>query len=76
MTTLPTTTPMRLPRPAGTGPLALGGPGQPGLAQSNASPMNGADVWRVERPYDGFLKSSWSTRLTGRFVGTTITSSL
>ncbi len=21
----------------------------------------GADVWRVERPYDGFLKSSWST---------------
>ena len=49
MTTLPTTTPMRLPRPAGAGPLALGGPGQPGFAQSNASPMNGADVWRVIR---------------------------
>src|SRR5688500_7601741 len=49
MTTLPTTTPMRLPRPAGATPLAL----PPGLggaqASANAFQMNGADVWRVIR---------------------------
>jgi len=48
MTTLPTTTPMRLPRPVPQQtPLALGGPvaAQPG----GGFQMTGADVWRVIR---------------------------
>src|SRR5687768_10510237 len=48
MTTLPTTTPMRLPRPAGATPLAM--PASMGGQQAaNAFQMNGADVWRVIR---------------------------
>ena len=31
----------------------------------------GADIWRVERPYDGFLKSSWSTPAIWRTPGRT-----
>ncbi|MEO6436028.1 MAG: polysaccharide biosynthesis tyrosine autokinase [Tepidisphaeraceae bacterium] len=46
MTTLPTTTPMRLPRPAGPAPLALGAPPQ---GAPTSFQMNGADVWRVIR---------------------------
>ena len=48
MTTVPTTTPMRLPRPVPQQtPLALGGPvaAQPG----GGFQMTGADVWRVIR---------------------------
>src|SRR5215213_7531707 len=47
MTTLPTTTPMRLPRPVAQAPLALPGPAhvQPG----SGFQMTGADVWRVIR---------------------------
>ncbi|MEA2707718.1 MAG: polysaccharide biosynthesis transport protein [Phycisphaerales bacterium] len=47
MTTLPTTTPMRLPRPAPATPLAL--PASMGGASVNAFQMNGSDVWRVIR---------------------------
>jgi capsular exopolysaccharide synthesis family protein len=48
MTTLPTTTPIRLPRPAGATPLAL--PGMPGgQPAAYAFQMNGGDVWRVIR---------------------------
>ncbi len=47
MTTLPTTTPMRLPRPAGAGPLALAGPMQ--AQPQGGSQMTGADAWRVIR---------------------------
>ena len=47
MTTLPTTTPMRLPRPAGQAPLAVAAPAH---AQSSSSfQMTGSDVWRVIR---------------------------
>jgi capsular exopolysaccharide synthesis family protein len=52
MTTLPTTTPMRLPRPAGATPLAMPasfGGGGGGPQGANAFQMNGADVWRVIR---------------------------
>jgi len=47
MTTLPTTTPMRLPRPVAQTPLALGGP--VGAQQASSFQMTGADVWRVIR---------------------------
>ena len=47
MTTLPTTTPMRLPRPAGATPLAL--PGALPAQQAAGTQMTGADVWRVIR---------------------------
>ena len=47
MTTLPTTTPMRLPRPVPQTPLALGGP--PAAPQASGIQMSGADVWRVIR---------------------------
>src|SRR5436309_12271563 len=47
MTTLPTTTPMRLPRPVPQTPLALGGPSHP--QQGAAVQMSGADIWRVIR---------------------------
>src|SRR5688572_26527716 len=47
MTTLPTTTPVRLPRPAGPQPLGMP---MPVAAQpANAFQMTGADVWRVIR---------------------------
>src|SRR5438093_1012317 len=47
MTTLPTTTPMRLPRPVAQTPLAIAAPHtQPSV---NAFQMNGSDVWRVIR---------------------------
>src|SRR5947208_1801887 len=48
MTTLPTTTPMRLPRPAAQTPLAIASPHaqQP---NANSFQMNGSDVWRVIR---------------------------
>jgi succinoglycan biosynthesis transport protein ExoP len=47
MTTLPTTTPMRLPRPVAQAPMALG---LPAHAQPAAGlQMTGADVWRVIR---------------------------
>jgi len=54
MTTLPQTTPLRLPRPAPSGPLTIpGGPMAPAggmVAQVQAgSQMTGADVWRVIR---------------------------
>src|SRR5688500_8756026 len=46
MTTLPTTTPIRLPRPVGATPLAMPmGPAQP----MAGSTMSGADAWRVIR---------------------------
>jgi polysaccharide biosynthesis transport protein len=47
MTTLPQTTPMRLPRPAGPAPLMIAGP----LNQQTGAQfqMSGADVWRVIR---------------------------
>ena len=49
MTTLPTTTPMRLPRPVAQTPLALGAPPQ---AQHGSSfQMSGADAWRVIRSH-------------------------
>jgi capsular exopolysaccharide synthesis family protein len=48
MTTLPTTTPMRLPRPAGATPLAMPA-SLAGQSNTNAFQMNGADVWRVIR---------------------------
>src|SRR4029450_13336001 len=47
MTTLPTTTPMRLPRPVSQTPLALGGP--PHAQQSTSFQMAGPHVWRVIR---------------------------
>jgi capsular exopolysaccharide synthesis family protein len=47
MTTLPTTTPMRLPRPAGATPLAM--PGTLQAQQQSTSQMTGADIWRVIR---------------------------
>ncbi|HYO10090.1 MAG TPA: polysaccharide biosynthesis tyrosine autokinase [Tepidisphaeraceae bacterium] len=47
MTTLPTTTPMRLPRPVGQAPLALPTPG--GGQQQPSFQMTGGDVWRVIR---------------------------
>src|SRR5688572_9315255 len=47
MTTLPTTTPIRLPRPAGATPLAL--PSPMGGPVPGASPLTGADAWRVLR---------------------------
>ena len=47
MTTLPTTTPMRLPRPVAQTPLALGGPSY--AQQAPQFQMSGADVWRVIR---------------------------
>src|SRR5689334_1315911 len=49
MTTLPTTTPIRLPRPAGATPLALPGTLVGAQGGANAFQMNGADVWRVIR---------------------------
>jgi capsular exopolysaccharide synthesis family protein len=50
MTTLPTTTPIRLPRPAGgPGMLALPGAGVGAAAQGSGFQMSGADVWRVIR---------------------------
>lgn len=54
MTTLPQTTPLRLPRPAPSGPLTIpGGPMMPTggmVAQAQVgSQMSGADVWRVIR---------------------------
>jgi len=49
MTTLPTTTPMRLPRPVPQQtPLALGGPSA-AAAPGGGFQMTGADVWRVIR---------------------------
>jgi len=50
MTTLPQTTPIRLPRPAGGSPLigASAGPSAVG-GGSGAIQMSGADVWRVIR---------------------------
>src|SRR4051812_16295915 len=48
MTTLPTTTPMRLPRPAAQTPLAVAGP-QHAQPSANSFQMNGSDVWRVIR---------------------------
>lgn len=47
MTTLPTTTPLRLPRPAGATPLAL--PSAMGGAPGATPTMTGADAWRVIR---------------------------
>src|SRR4051812_11568213 len=47
MTTLPTTTPIRLPRPAGATPLALPAGGAGPSPVSGA--MTGADAWRVIR---------------------------
>src|SRR5687767_588446 len=47
MTTLPTTTPMRLPRPAGATPLAM--PGAFAAQPANSFQMSGADAWRVIR---------------------------
>ena len=48
MTTLPQTTPIRLPRPAGGTPLAIpSGPAAAGPA--GGFQMTGADVWRVIR---------------------------
>src|SRR3954468_20416728 len=47
MTTLPTTTPMRLPRPVAQTPLALGGPSH--AAPASSFQMSGGDVWRVIR---------------------------
>jgi capsular exopolysaccharide synthesis family protein len=51
MTTLPQTTPLRLPRPASTAPLAIpGAVAHIGPAGHAAAPqMSGADVWRVIR---------------------------
>jgi polysaccharide biosynthesis transport protein len=53
MTTLPQTTPLRLPRPAPSAPLAIpGGPMPHGgmVAQTQGgTQMSGADVWRVIR---------------------------
>src|SRR4051812_41173890 len=49
MTTLPTTTPMRLPRPVGQTPLAVAAPAHTQAAPSFS--MNGADVWRVIRSH-------------------------
>src|SRR4051812_5056151 len=45
MTTLPTTTPIRLPRPAGATPLAAPYTQTP----AQTSTMTGADAWRVVR---------------------------
>jgi succinoglycan biosynthesis transport protein ExoP len=47
MTTLPTTTPVRLPRPVSAGALAIAGPGP--AQGANSFQMSGADVWRVIR---------------------------
>ena len=47
MTTLPTTTPIRLPRPAGAAPLAL--PTTYGGQSAPAVTMTGSDAWRVIR---------------------------
>jgi capsular exopolysaccharide synthesis family protein len=50
MTTLPQTTPIRLPRPAGPSQLAV--PTAPAAAVASAGPsiqMTGADIWRVIR---------------------------
>ena len=53
MTTLPQTTGIRLPRPIGSGPPAVGGmlaPGMPGAPSAAvASGMTAADIWRVIR---------------------------
>jgi capsular exopolysaccharide synthesis family protein len=48
MTTLPQTTPIRLPRPAGGSPL-VGHSAGPAAVGSGAIQMSGADVWRVIR---------------------------
>jgi capsular exopolysaccharide synthesis family protein len=47
MTTLPTTTPIRLPRPVGATPLAI--PMSPAQGSTPGSTMTGADAWRVIR---------------------------
>src|SRR4051794_39387780 len=47
MTTLPTTTPMRLPRPVGQTPLAVAAPTH--APTSSSFQMTGSDVWRVIR---------------------------
>src|SRR6266496_3601683 len=47
MTTLPTTTPMRLPRPVGAGALAV--PAPLASAAQSSTQLTGADVWRVIR---------------------------
>jgi capsular exopolysaccharide synthesis family protein len=55
MTTLPQTTPMRLPRPTGATPIAIpsaGGPIAPPAVPPGMIQMTGADVWRV-------LRSNW-----------------
>src|SRR5436309_603269 len=49
MTTLPQTTTIRLPRPAGQGPLAIGPQMALGHATANVSHMTAADVWRILR---------------------------
>src|SRR5580658_2331396 len=48
MTTLPQTTPIRLPRPAGGSPLAVPNAG-PAAVGGGGFQMTGADVWRVIR---------------------------
>src|SRR5581483_7114840 len=49
MTTLPQTTPIRLPRAPGAGPLTVPGTLLPGAPAMPAPAMTGADVWRVIR---------------------------
>src|SRR5687767_16003707 len=50
MTTLPQTTPMRLPRPAGAGQLAIpSAPAAGAVRAPTGGQMTGADVWRVFR---------------------------
>src|SRR4051794_7747647 len=60
MTTLPQTTPMRLPRPSGAGQIAIpsanggiaaagGAHGAHAVGGAGAAQMTGADVWRVFR---------------------------
>jgi capsular exopolysaccharide synthesis family protein len=54
MTTLPQTTPMRLPRPGGAGQIAIpsapvGGVLGPAVGGPSGAGMTGADVWRVFR---------------------------
>src|SRR5271155_5396360 len=49
MTTLPQTTPIRLPRPAGGSQLAVPSYTSPAALGSGGFQMSGADVWRVIR---------------------------
>jgi capsular exopolysaccharide synthesis family protein len=53
MTTLPQTTPLRLPRPSAPAQLSIPGPIGPGMAAQAAtgSQMSGADAWRVLRSH-------------------------